>query len=138
MLRVGYFKYRLKASPRGRQILEVLEQFGPEIYRLANYNRQVTVVWNKNYGPAFILKGLVDGRKQDLYIVREVGGIKIEDMLRRMAVALQENGSQELREAVAKYAFLILRFVKQYDLISDFLAELDAEIETSENHQMNP
>lgn len=98
--RIERFLDTLRESEDGRRLHEAYTQIGREIGYLIRNQRQVTVTWHRNRGPAF-LAGLLDHlRGNSTTIPLEIGGVSRATLLARLEKVLLAHGSNPLREAI--------------------------------------
>lgn len=93
-------EWRVKMIPLGQHLIEKIAQHRPEVFRLVNFQRPVTVAWHRYKGPAFIahcLKSVIDS---DYKIPLEVEGISRELLIKRMVAVLKEFGSEALAQDI--------------------------------------
>jgi hypothetical protein len=116
---------RVSASPRGREILDLVEEHRDEIVRLVNHRRPVTVAWHRAKGPAF-LGHAVEGVRDPAHVLpREIDGVTRRDLLENMRRALDAHGSAALREALARHAPQVLAHAELLDNPHQILEHLD-------------
>lgn len=96
-------------SEAGRRLHDAYAETRLEITFLVRKRRQVTVVWHRNRGPAF-LAGLLEHLRGDApSIPMEIGGISRATLLARMETVLQAHGSHALRDAIERYRDDVMR-----------------------------
>ena len=108
----------------GRQLLKVVYPVAEEVIDLINYEREVTVTWHRNQGPAFfgyIIKSAFD---QEVVIPREIAGVKLTTLLRRLASIMQHYGSLELQNTISEHLVLILKTAEKMHNTKKLLNEL--------------
>jgi hypothetical protein len=110
MYRLEIFEQELKATAQGRKILDVITQHMEELIQLINHNREVLVTWKKNKGPLFFSQMMGSGFNTDIVIKKEIEGIKLSSLVRRMAVVLQDHGSPPLALAIDEYLLIVLEY----------------------------
>ena len=93
-------KNELEAIPLGQEILEQVECHWDEVRKLINSDREVKVAWNRFQGPAFVAHFMKSAKDEDYQVPNQISGISLQNLIIRMAVALQNRGSPELAEAV--------------------------------------
>ena len=129
MYRLEVLEEQLVATPLGRQIRDVFEEHVEEVMMLINHNRRVTVVWHRNLGPEFITHAVRSGVEKDFEVPREIKGVHLTTLLRRMAAVLQENGSPGLARAIGNYSVLVLNWAQRCNSLHqvfDEIKKLDA------------
>lgn len=128
MYRLEVLEEQLVATPLGRQIRDIFEEHVEEVMMLINHNRQVMVIWHRNLGPEFINYAVRSGMEKDFEVPREIKGIQLATLLRRMAAALQENGSPALAQAIGNYSVMVLNWAhrcKSLHQVFDEIKKLD-------------
>jgi hypothetical protein len=93
-------KEELREFPLGRRFVRFIEDHEPEVARLVNHRRRVTVAWHRAHGPAFLALLLRGLRGVDQPIPRVVNGIPIEESLASVKDAVEREGSADLAEEV--------------------------------------
>ena len=109
--RLEYFEDRLNTTPRGREVLSVLERHAKEVLGLVNHHRAVMLAWNRNKGPAFIRSFMDSGFEEELPFATAIDGVTIKQLLLAMAENLMDAGSPELKKSIGQYAPWIFRTV---------------------------
>ena len=109
--RLEYFEDRLNTTPRGREVLAVLERHAKEVLGLVNHHRAVMVAWNRNKGPAFIKSFMDSGFEDELPFATLIDGVTVRQLLLAMAESLMDAGSPELKKSIGQYAPWIFRSV---------------------------
>ena len=122
------YKRILEQTPEGKYILDSIKNHAEEVRELVNHNRQVTVAWQRNQGPAFIAAFLKRLRNHDETIISEVNGVSIKTLMDKMTAALCDNGSEELRNDVLKYSKRVLSILDNCAVFEELISEL-TEIE---------
>ena len=103
MRKLEYFENELNASPVGREVLGVVRLHMDEVTELVNTNRTVMVAWQRNHGPRFLMSTMDSGFDEHTPVATEIDGISLQQLVLRMADALQRTGSRPLAAAVARY-----------------------------------
>lgn len=101
----------LRQTKRGREALAFVDAHGSEINDLLNSNRHVKVAWHRFHGPSFTAHVLQSAREPRHRIPREIEGVSSANLLIRMSVVLQEQGSPALRDAVERETVGMLNLV---------------------------
>ncbi len=101
---------------------ELVEKHRREVSDLIEHCRPVTVCWRRNQGPAFAAAIVRSNREPDFRIPREIGGIKRQDLLERLAQALSENGSEALRLDLMTHGAGLIAALSQGSTIKSMLA----------------
>lgn len=110
MYRLELFEYELKATSIGREILKIIAAHIEEVTQLVNHNREVMVAWKRNNGPLFFSQLMGSGFTTDIKIEKKIKGVKLSTLIRRMTVALQDNGSPSLVKAIDDHLLLVLKY----------------------------
>lgn len=124
MRKLEYFENELNQSATGRELLSVIMDNIEEINYLINKNRQVMVTWNRNKGPAFIASFVESGFEPNVNVKKEIEGIKLMTLLRRMAVVIQEHGSYRIKKTVSDYSLLVLNMANQCNSLTEVFARI--------------
>lgn len=98
--RMERFFDTLRQTEDGRRLHEAYTQTSREISYLVRNQRQVTVTWHRNRGPAFLAAFLDHLRGNSATIPLEIGGISRTTLLARMDVVLRAHGSKELHDVI--------------------------------------
>jgi len=112
MYKLELYEKELQATPTGREILAVCIRHAEEVTGLVNHNRAVIVVWQRNKGPLFFADIMGSGFKLDATVSKEIEGISLMSLIRRMAVVLQECGSITLKKAIDSYFLLVMEYAQ--------------------------
>jgi phage-related minor tail protein len=89
-----------------------------------NHNRRVTVAWRRHEGPAFLNRAMNNARDPEEKIPQAIAGITRETLLVKMADALTQHGSPELRKAIEENCREVLAQAEQYDSLHDLVDSL--------------
>jgi len=128
MRKLEYFEKELNSSTDGKVVLKIIQQNMEEVISLVNHSRPVMVDWQRNHGPAFISSALDSGYNSGTKLKKEINGVTLQQLIRRMADVLQENGSHELSQAISRHLVMVLNFVNE----CNSLDELFKKIKSSE------
>lgn len=115
MVNLELFERELGNTAGGRAILALLIDHGDEVLDLINRNRKVMVVWQRNKGPQFFADILVSGFEPKAVVKKQMGDVSLATLIRRMASALQENGSAELNKLIDDYFIAVINEVQASD-----------------------
>jgi hypothetical protein len=126
MRKLEYFEKELNASPTGREILDVVRSYMDEITRLVNTNRIVMVAWQRNHGPRFLTSAMDSGFDEHTPVTKEVEGVTLQQLLLRMADALQQAGGPELKASIARYAAPIFTVARECGSLSELFGRIRA------------
>lgn len=116
---------RLCATARGRAVYESILAHRAEVVALINRCRPVTVAWHRAKGPAFANRAVANAGDPAVPLPREIEGVTREALTRRIAKALQADGSQALRTAIGTHrdgAIACLRTCDDLGELADRLA----------------
>lgn len=125
MYRIDVLEDRLKTTPMGRQIAAVFETHFEEVMLLINQRREVTVTWHRNHGPAFTGSIVRSGFEQGYTFTREIEGVTLTQMIRRMAAALQDAGTPALKKAIGEHYALITHWAQSHESIEQVFLEIE-------------
>jgi len=123
--KLEYFEDQLNATAFGREILKIVRSHMDEVMYLVNNNRPTMVCWQRHYGPKFIRSVMNSGFEENIEFVKEVDGVTLEEILLNMAEVLQDNGSQELKNTIGKYARLVLRMARETSSLKEVLYKIN-------------
>lgn len=115
---------RFLGSDGGRHIWEIVERHRHEVVHLVNHNRRVTVAWRRHQGPAFLNRAMNNVRDPEERIPQAIGGVTRYTLLAKMADALTQHGSPELRNTVEENCREVLAQAEQYDSLHDLVDSL--------------
>jgi hypothetical protein len=115
---------RFYSSEQGRRIASVVEAHQAEVAHLINHVRNVTVVWHRNKGPAFLACAAQNARRPEARIPREIDGTTLEMLLVNLRRALQEHGSPSLCTAIDENFHVLVTFVQGFDSVHDMVAAI--------------
>ena len=116
---------RLRKTATGRKVVDVVVLYSEEVAYLINHHRGVMVTWNRNHGPEFISNVLKSGFEKDYQLNKEINGISITTLIRRMGAVLQDAGSSELRKAVGQYFFLALKMANECSSLEEVIQRIE-------------
>ncbi len=105
----------------GRAALAMFREHGDEINRLLNDNRQVKVAWHRYQGPAFTGHFIKSAREPGHRIPPEIADVSPANVVLRMSVVLQEQGSAALAAAVAANTVPLLHLVSGITSVEEML-----------------
>jgi hypothetical protein len=124
--KLEYFEKELGASPTGCEILRVVRAHMDEVNELVNRNRTVMVAWQRNNGPRFLMSAMDSGFDATTPVQKEIDGVTLQQLLLRMADALQQVGSRSLAATVASYTRLALRAANECASLAELFARIRA------------
>jgi hypothetical protein len=124
MRKLEYFEKELSASATGREILDLVRGHVDEITQLVNHNRTVTVAWQRNNGPRFLMSAMESGFDEHTPLPKEIDGVTLQRLLLRMADALQRTGSAALATTVSRYTALALRAANECESLTDLFSRI--------------
>ena len=119
------FERALRKTPRGAEIADTIGAHIEEILYLVNHNRRVTVTWQRNQGPAFVIAIRDSLNRKDIPVPKTVNGIHLEHLLLHMADALQRSGSLELRRTIAERSLQVLTWARECSSVNTFFEEFE-------------
>lgn len=123
--KLEFLEDALRRSPAGARLADEIARHAEEVIRLINHERRVAATWRRNQGPAFIRAAVDSGFVEDVRIPREVNGVRMEELLLRMADALQRHGGPELRRTIAERALVTLRWARECESLRDLFRVLE-------------
>ena len=124
MYRLELLEIQLLKSATGRKVRTIIEEQAEEVMMLINKNRAVTSIWHRNKGPEFITTAFQSGIDENIKIPKEIEGIKLSTLLRRMAAVLQEYGSPFLKKAIGDHSLMVLNWSQNNSSLKDLFREL--------------
>ena len=116
---------RFLSTSQGQLVDALVERHRPEVVHLVNNNRRVTVAWRRNQGPAFLNRAMNNARDPGGLIPWRIEGVTRITLLDAMATALSEHGSQQLREAVARYRNEVIAHAESCDNLHELVDRLN-------------
>lgn len=94
---------RLRATEAGRILWSLIDRHQDEVLHLLNHVRPVTVVWQRNQGPAFTA-ALGRSIREPVYrIPNEMNGVPRLQLAIALSTVLDAYGSEELRADLAQH-----------------------------------
>ena len=105
----------LERSETGQYWVALVRHHAPEVNYLINHDRDTQMAWHRTQGPSFVSHYLKSVRDADHRVPREIGGMRVENVIISMAAALQQNASQELSTAIRDHYLDVLQFVGDDD-----------------------
>ncbi len=126
MYRLELYEQELRSTAKGREILELITKHIDEVSRLINHNREVIVTWQRNNGAIFFSQFMGSGFDTNMAVKREVEGIHMASLIRRMAVVLQDHGSPSLVKAIDQYLLFVLAYAETSMSLQDVFQKLRA------------
>jgi len=124
MFRLELLEIQLVKSVAGRKIRTIIEEQSEEIMMLINKRRAVTSTWHRNKGPEFVAAIFKSGINEDVNIPKDIDGIKLNTLLRRMAAILQENGSPFLKKSIGEHSVMIMNWAQNYNSLKEVFKAL--------------
>ena len=115
MYRLETYEQELKATEKGRAILDLIITHIDEVTKLVNHNREVMVTWQRNKGAVFFSQFMASGFDTNAIIKKEIDGVQISSLIRRMAVVLQDYGSASLINTIDEYFISILEYAETFE-----------------------
>lgn len=125
---ISLLQTRLARTEQGRALLDLIDTHRTEIVRLIQRNRAVTVTWHRKQGPAYLAALGRSAKHPEYRIPDEIEGITRAHLVMSMATALEEHGSERLREAVRRNAVPLLNLLARYDSVHEIAGALDEQI----------
>jgi hypothetical protein len=109
------YEQELKSTKKGREILTLVMLHVDEVSRLVNHNREVMVTWQRNKGTGFDTNAVMK---------KEIDGVSLDALIRRMAVVLQDYGSKALSEIIDEYLLTILIYAEKCDSLHELFRKI--------------
>ena len=122
--KLEYFEDQLKASPLGKEVLDVVRTHAKEVMYLVNKNRPTMVCWQRHHGPKFIKSVVDSGFEEETEFVKEFDGVKMETVILHMAEVLQDNGTPELKMTIGRYAPTVLLMARETNSLREVIARI--------------
>ena len=119
------FERALRKTARGAEIADTVAAHIEEIIYLVNHDRRVTVTWQRNQGPAFVIAIRDSLKCDDVPIPKKWNGVTLEYLLLQMADALQRSGSQALRRMIAERSLQVLTWARDCNSVNTLFEEFD-------------
>ena len=120
------FERALRKTARGAEIADTIAAHIEEILYLVNHNRRVTVTWQRNQGPAFVLAIRDSLKREGVPIPKTVNGVSLEQLLLHTADALQRSGSLELRRMIAERSLQVLSWARECSSVETFFKDFES------------
>jgi len=115
---------RMRDANKQSLLYWLFEKHHREIIQLINHSRPVTVVWQRNQGPAWVA-ALARAAREELYKVPfTINDISREMLLTRMEAVLISNGSEPLKMDIMKFKRDLIASVTRGQSIEDFAEAL--------------
>ena len=124
MYRLEAYEHELRSTQQGRAILELVTLHVNEVNRLINHNREVMVTWQRNNGPVFFSQFMGSAFDPNAVFKKEIEGIYLPSLIRRMAVVLQDNGSKNLVAAIDKHLAFVLEYATDCNSLHQIFQKL--------------
>ena len=124
MYRLETYEQELKATEKGREILNLIMTHIDEVTKLVNHNREVMVTWQRNKGAVFFSQFMGSGFDANTVIKKEIDGVRISSLIRRMAVVLQDYGSVSLTNTIDEYFISILAYAETFESLQQIFQKL--------------
>lgn len=114
----------LDGDPAANPLIQAIQDNSHEIISLINHSRPVTVTWHRKQGPSFAGAFMRSIKEPSYQIPGEINGISRQLFLNSMAAALEEYGSDRLKEAVQSYSLPVIYACIHNDSVEDIVAAL--------------
>jgi hypothetical protein len=105
----------LERTETGQYWTQLVRRHAPEVNYLINHDRETQMAWHRTNGPSFVSHYLKSVRDADHRVPREIGGMRVENVIISMAAALRCNGSHELSTDITNHYIDVLQFVGDED-----------------------
>lgn len=124
MYRIEPYEQELKSTAKGREILDLITSHFEEVSRLINHNRHVIITWQRNKGTEFFSQWMGSGFEPEMVAKKEIDGIELTSLIRRMAVVLQDHGSPSLVKTIDKYFLVVLGYTESCNSLAEVFQKL--------------
>jgi hypothetical protein len=126
MQKIEYFEDKISGSPAGKEVIRIIQENIREVMNLINKNRAVMTIWQRNHGPEFI-KSVLDGGEDidNFQFQKQINDVSLQDLLLRMADALQDNGSIRLRKLIADYTLPVLVVARDCNSLNEVFFKIN-------------
>ena len=124
MYRIEPYEQELNSTAIGREILALITGHFEEVGRLINHNRHVIVTWQRNKGADFFAQLMGSGFDREIMVRKEIDGIQLTSLVRRMAVVLGDHGSPSLVKTIDKYSLVVLEYAESCNSLADVFQKL--------------
>ena len=106
---------KLKQTPNGQGLLEIINQHHYEVLDLINDNREVKVAWHRYQGPHFIGHLAKNAQEPGHNLPKELNGYSFQNLLLKMSDVLERNGSYQLAQSIEEYSLSVFNFAEEYN-----------------------
>lgn len=124
--KLARLEHRLNNTIEGRELVNAMQQFFPELVALIHHNREIKVAWHRLQGPAFIALFFRSIDYPDMVYPRKLKDVDVIFLLQKMATLLRSHGSPELRIALEKHTPIILEVVDTSPTLQDIIISLES------------
>lgn len=118
---------RFLNTRKGAEIYQQILDHRQEVIALVNHRRPVTVAWHRSKGPTFLAHFVNNARDPAHIIPFEVEGITRDQMIRRMAEVLTQQGSESLQQVIRHYFDEVMGFINSFDNLHEFVKQFETE-----------
>ncbi len=123
----------LSGTQRAKELVSLYGKHKEEIRNLLQHSRRFVVVWHRSHGPQIVRALMNLAEKRLPFLPVEFEGQSWADCVDRIADALLDVGSHDLRTDVNRYLPLATQFGgRSYEEILGFLAVADSKTATNE------
>jgi len=119
MYRIEPYELELRSTATGREILKLITTHFEEVSRLITHNRHVMVAWQRNKGAEFFSQLMGSGFDPEIAVKKEIGGVRLTSLVRRMAVVLQDHGSPSLIKTIDKYFLVVSGYTESCNSLAE-------------------
>ena len=102
----------MEACDGGAELISTIKKHRVEVMQLVNNNREVKVSWHRYKGPAFMAHLMEKGKNPAYKVPLQIDDISWKQLLLKMSVVLEKNGSEELASDIEQYSFAVFNAVK--------------------------
>ncbi|MCA6363483.1 MAG: hypothetical protein IM638_10630 [Bacteroidetes bacterium] len=122
--KLAEWKERAEAHPFTSALYTALNTHKQEVLHLVNHCRPVTVVWQRNKGPAFVNSILNALNESEPSIPVQINGISLASLAEKMYAVLLEQGSHALKTDLEKLGPTILNAIDQRNTVDEIFNAL--------------
>jgi hypothetical protein len=122
--KLAEWKERAEAHPFTSALYTALNTHKQEVLHLVNHCRPVTVVWQRNKGPAFVNSILNALNESEPSIPGQINGISLTTLAEKMYAVLLEQGSPALKTDLEKLGPTILNAIDQRNTVDEIFNAL--------------
>lgn len=115
---------RIRDANKQSLLYWLYEKHHREILELINNKRPVTVVWQRNQGPAYVAAIARAAREQVYKIPLSINEVSREDLLTRLETIFLAHGSDSLKKDIRKFRDEIISIMNRGETLQEFAENL--------------